>query len=176
MRAIILLSAKGVPMAKKKFNKISKSAGEIDRLSCQLASVIREMHRYDHLGAGVSFAKVEALLEKGAHPHYILSDGGGVTPLMNAIKSSGVDAAEIALMLIDRGADIHEKDANGMNALMYAVWKDQEVIAKSLIDKGARRNARDRYNCRAIDFAVGTALMAAERKKINPNMILMLSP
>ena len=62
---------------------------------------------------------------------------------------------EIAQMLIDAGADVNAKDADGSTVLMHAVSGGERETVKLLLDAGADVNARDdRYH--------GTALMVAK--------------
>ncbi|MBU9674006.1 M48 family metalloprotease [Planococcus sp. CP5-4] len=66
----------------------------------------------------------------------------GETPLMAA--AAGGDVAGVEQALTD-GEDIHAKDSEGSDALMYAVhWGDPEVI-QTLLDAGADANTSDYY-------------------------------
>lgn len=66
----------------------------------------------------------------------------GETPLMAAAAAGDVAGVEQALA---DGEDIHAKDSEGSDALMYAVhWGDPEVI-QALVDAGAKVNTSDYY-------------------------------
>lgn len=76
------------------------------------------------------------------------------TPLMTA--ASFGDQTEVE-RLIAEGADIHEKDSAGADALMYAVYAGDMVVAASLIEAGADPNSSDNYST-----ALGTAVMYSD--------------
>ncbi len=64
----------------------------------------------------------------------------GATPLMQAAFEGRI---EIALLLIQKGADVNAKNKLGATPLMYAVSAGQIETARMLIEKGADVNARD---------------------------------
>jgi hypothetical protein len=61
-----------------------------------------------------------------------VKDGYGSTALMHAAWTGQKD---ILLFLLDRGADVHAKDKNGLTAIMYAV--EMEIVTL-LHERGAR--------------------------------------
>lgn len=66
----------------------------------------------------------------------------GRTPLMAAAEEGDLAGVEQALA---DGEDIHAKDSEGADALMYAIyWYDTEVM-QTLIDAGADVNTSDHY-------------------------------
>ena len=60
---------------------------------------------------------------------------------------------DIALALLEVGADIHAKDITGRTALHYA-WRSEEVV-QALIDRGSRVNERDKFGYTPLMVAVG---------------------
>ena len=74
----------------------------------------------------------------------------GETPLMNASYNGDLSAVEAALA---DGADIHAKDADGADALMYAVNGGETEIAERLVEAGAEVNTSDAYST-ALETAV----------------------
>ena len=75
---------------------------------------------------------IEGLLQSGsaidAH------DITGKTPLRVCVESSGT---ECALLLIDRGANVHTCTRDGMTLLLSAVFYSRTEMLKTLIEKGA---------------------------------------
>ena len=66
----------------------------------------------------------------------------GETPLMTAAAEGDLAGVEQALA---DGEDVHAKDAEGSDALMYAIyWGDPDVI-QTLLDAGADANTADNY-------------------------------
>jgi ankyrin repeat protein len=55
--------------------------------------------------------------------------------------------------LIDAGADIHAKTADGRTALMLACYWGHAEAVRALLDKGAHVNDKDKSGYLAIDFA-----------------------
>ena len=58
---------------------------------------------------------------------------------------------EIVKLLIDAGADVHEKDKNGSTPLHDAALNGQKEIAELLIDKGADVNAKNKFGDTPLD-------------------------
>jgi ankyrin repeat protein len=83
--------------------------------------------------AGGKTSMVRFLLDRGADPNL----PGRVPPLWLAERT------DIASLLIDRGAAIDARDANGMTALMVAVGLARSEVAALLIRRGASLDARD---------------------------------
>jgi len=93
---------------------------------------------------------LELLHEKGADlnvktSHYLSmgSYGGvsrGLTPLLAAIDEYHL---EIAMKLIEAGADVKEKSSSGWTALHYAAYRGYFHLAKALVEHGADINALD---------------------------------
>ena len=70
----------------------------------------------------------------------------------------GVAAAfghkDVAIALIDAGADIGYRNKNGSSPLHIASFLCYPEITQALIDKGADRNARDNEGGTALDFMI----------------------
>lgn len=52
-------------------------------------------------------------------------------------KTKDAKTEDVAQMLVMAGVDPNARQANGMTALMSAVFNDQEDVAKALLEKGA---------------------------------------
>jgi len=64
----------------------------------------------------------------------------GLPPLLEATRRGH---SEIALALIDAGADVNVRDAYGVTAMMFAAICGSTEVIKRLIDAGADVNAQD---------------------------------
>jgi len=82
---------------------------------------------------------VRLMLEKGADPNERI-EGLNHTPLNQAIIF-GHD--EIFLLLLEKGADINDKNINGTSSLQTAASNGQVKISKILIEKGLRVNHKN---------------------------------
>ena len=60
-------------------------------------------------------------------------DGGGYTAIMLAAIFGSL---ETVTLLFNRGANIHARDNNGDNALMYASYFNRANVVSNLTDKG----------------------------------------
>jgi len=72
------------------------------------------------------------LLEHSADPNVQLKDGR--TPLHRAAERNV--SARVAKMLIETGANINQKDKNGITPLGYAVLKKKHKVADYLLSQG----------------------------------------
>lgn len=85
---------------------------------------------------------VDMLLEKGARVD-IPDAVGGATPLLSAIIGR---EPEIALLLVAKGADVNRRisagGGSGVSALMFATAIGHLDLARSIIDAGAKLEAR----------------------------------
>ena len=103
-------------------------------------------------------ALMGVLLDKGADPNRAMKSG--TTALMVSVnrqgRLSGPMAATIATatLLLERGADINAVNGNGDTALHIAVSKGDDLV-KFLAEKGARLDAKDKYNRTPLDVAMG---------------------
>ena len=71
--------------------------------------------------------------------------------LIVAIEKGCEDAA---LALLEEGADVHAKDADGQTPLHWASDKGMEKVVESLIDRGSRVDELDRFGYAPILLAV----------------------
>ena len=81
---------------------------------------------------------------------------GGMTPLLYAARDGRLD---IVQMLLDAGADINERDANDIPALIAAITNNHPDVAHFLIDRGADIKAVDWYGRTPLWAAVETRNM-----------------
>ncbi|KAH9433499.1 hypothetical protein MCOR02_005547 [Pyricularia oryzae] len=88
------------------------------------------------MGPKDKYELVDMLLEAGADPNYIDSNG---TPLLNhAVQRGHVSIAQI---LLEFRADIHARDISGNTALHYLSHLASVPLAKLLVNAGARLDA-----------------------------------
>jgi ankyrin repeat protein/beta-lactamase regulating signal transducer with metallopeptidase domain len=86
---------------------------------------------------------VRALLDKGANPN----KGGSGLPLTWALSGNRPPSPEIALLLIDRGADVNGVQRAGDEApLLLAVRAREVAVIRALLAKGADPNVSARNN------------------------------
>lgn len=95
-------------------------------------------------------AVVSALLDLGANVDQ--TDGSGITALGRAVLGNQADLAEL---LIARGADVNHVDKLGMTPLLYAASIDfgDSAIIDLLRKSGARMDARTKDGQTALDLA-----------------------
>ena len=85
---------------------------------------------------------VSALVKAGADVNS--RDGGRRTPLHRVLSASTPHVSEIARLFIDSGADVDTTDEEGETPLMTAVREGYTEVVRSLLEKGARTDVRDR--------------------------------
>jgi ankyrin repeat protein len=92
-------------------------------------------------------AVVRALLDKGADPNKGKpipsgpSSSAGGPPLLIALSDRSVpESAEIALLLIERGADVNARGTSGNTPLIRALIGKYDAVVRALLEKGADPN------------------------------------
>jgi ankyrin repeat protein len=85
-------------------------------------------------------AAADRLLTKGANLVAVSHNSLTNTPLHAAVAGGHVD---LSLMLIERGADVHAKDAGGHTPLHIAAEAGYLPIVQALLDRGADPHAVD---------------------------------
>lgn len=74
------------------------------------------------------------------------------TPLLAA---SSLHADQVALLLIDAGANIHHRGCDGATALHWAAWTGRDVVVRRLIEAKADIHLRDKsHNSTPLLWAV----------------------
>jgi ankyrin repeat protein len=100
-----------------------------------------------------------ALLDHGADMHWkqgpcVIDERemspGGVNLLM---WTAGWNAARVAGVLLDRGADVNETDANGLTPLMHAAKCGRPEMAELFISRGANLGLQDKDGHDVIYYA-----------------------
>jgi ankyrin repeat protein len=105
-----------------------------DILEKQLFDIIKNKE----LSEEIKLAKLDMLIKLGANVNVVNKNN---TPLMMACVFGH---EKIARWLIDNGANIHQKDDVGRDALIIASWiGHNEKILELLIDNGADVNQKD---------------------------------
>jgi ankyrin repeat protein len=94
---------------------------------------------------------IKWLIEKGCNINMKLPLDGEKSLLIDALEKDKMEAAKI---LIEMGADVHEKDKSGKTPLHYASEKGQKEIVELLIKKGSNINLLDSNHQTALTFAV----------------------
>ncbi len=69
---------------------------------------------------------------------------------MLAAKNSTPEIIEI---LIDAGADVNSRDAEGQTPLMWAAESNAPEVVQLLLDKGANASLKDEYGKTAFEYA-----------------------
>jgi len=95
----------------------------------------------------------------------------GQTALTEAVRSGHRD---IALLLLDKGADINEKDGQGVTALMHAVEMEHRDMVEFLLNKGANINEKDQVGQTALMLAVKGAKKDSPEEKEYINIAWLL--
>lgn len=81
----------------------------------------------------------EMFLELGANVDGFPNKPGKDSPL---VAAASLNADQLALLYIDRGADIFHAGTHGGTALHWAAWCGRDVLVEKLIQKGAEINKR----------------------------------
>jgi ankyrin repeat protein len=81
---------------------------------------------------------------------------GSLTPLLYAARDGRLDAVQT---LVAAGADIEQRDANGITPLLMAITNNHMDVARFLIDRGAAINVSDWYGRTPLWAAVETRNM-----------------
>jgi|GEM_PF-2922045 len=95
--------------------------------------------------------KVKALLDAGASVD--AANQSGQSALWLAFEPDAV-SLDLVAMLIERGARVNQADSvNGVTPLMRAAWRGSAEGVRMLLEKGATKDARDRDNLSAREWA-----------------------
>jgi ankyrin repeat protein len=108
-----------------------------------------EMNFYDVVVKG-EIESVKLFIEAGMSPNVMEN---GMTVLVEASRRGYED---IALALIDAGADVNSKDSFGVSALMYSAISGSAKIMAKLIESGADVNTKDQAGRTALIEALTT--------------------
>ncbi len=79
-----------------------------------------------------------------------LAGDGSSAPLADAVEQRN-DA--VVARLLSQSADVNARQADGMTALIWAVWHDDTATAERLIDAGADVSLTNRYGISALPVA-----------------------
>lgn len=94
-------------------------------------------------------ALVEKLIEYGAKLDTVSQDNGN-SPLMDAISKGYKD---IAILLIEEGADLDIRSKNGQTALILAIGQHQRETVNHLVQAGADTSLVDKLGMTARKYA-----------------------
>ncbi|OLD00923.1 MAG: hypothetical protein AUJ07_12335 [Crenarchaeota archaeon 13_1_40CM_3_53_5] len=109
---------------------------------------------FNVLGLAAHFGRkgvVELLVENGADVNAVASNPTGFTALTGALAGNH---AEIARILVLRGANVNHRYEQGFSPLMLAVEDGDAEMTRFLIEHGADVNARTKDNKTALSFAL----------------------
>ncbi|MDA8018619.1 MAG: hypothetical protein MPN21_14355 [Thermoanaerobaculia bacterium] len=110
---------------------------------------------------------VSSLIDKGVSPNIVLDEGKNAiwehSPLTLA---AWLENAELAELLVERGADVNYVNAASNTALKQAATTDQEILAGLLIEAGADVDFVDENEVPILFWAV-----SRESKKVIPLLI-----
>jgi ankyrin repeat protein len=93
--------------------------------------------------------RVKFLIESGADVNYE-EDYEHYTPLLWAVECDRID---ICCLLIDKGANINQKNEDGFTPLIMAAFQERINILKLLLIRGANVNHIGRNGETALDYA-----------------------
>jgi ankyrin repeat protein len=111
----------------------------------------KKMHLLHMAAEFDQLAIAKYLMSKGLPTN--MKDQDGKYPLDIAAKSG---SKQVILLLIEKGADIEQKDdLEGQTPLMAAVKANQKEAVELLISKGAQIDARDKRNFTPLNVAAG---------------------
>lgn len=96
-----------------------------------------------------SVKMVNWLLERGAEID-VVSEDRGYTPLMDAVFKGN---AEIAKILIEKGADVNKVNKEGQTMIVLAVGADKLELCKLLTENGADVDVPDAMGMSAYGYA-----------------------
>ena len=92
--------------------------------------------------------RVESLLQNGTDPNTIYNTN---TALTYAARDG---FTEIAMILVEKDADINWIDGEGVTPLILASFKNHLEIVELLLNRGADKTVKDQWNRRALDYAL----------------------
>ena len=95
--------------------------------------------------------KGDVAAARGASPNVNLNDAVGRTPLGIAAEKGHAD---MAMFLIEKGAEVNVADSNGNTPLIFIIHKTGNLaLTKRLLEKGAAVNAQNRTGETALMYA-----------------------
>lgn len=108
--------------------------------------------------------KVKKLLRKDPSLIERKDKETGFTPLQMALKENKLNIADF---LLNRGANINQKDKSGNSPLQLAVRNGDKEMARFLISRGADVNIKDKYKNSLLEWALGKGEMEIAELLIN---------
>ena len=112
---------------------------------------------------------IEAAKNKGEHRKLLrIKDIEGKTPLFTTVKYNNPD---IMNLLLEKNANINQRDAGGRTILFEAVLSKNVDILKKILSKTPNVNLQDRENRTALSMAVTGKLKTIERLLLEANAI-----
>jgi ankyrin repeat protein len=113
--------------------------------------------------------EVKSLLTNGADIES--RDRDKRTPLLNAVSGSDV-SKKLIQFLIDNGADVNAKDANGYSSLHFCAQANMIEIAELLIANGAIVSRHDETDFGLFTIVTSTCYALMAENKPNPGAFI----
>ena len=108
----------------------------------------------------ISIAVIRDMLERKADPSLAAAGRNNLTPLIAAVREKREDAVDA---LLEAGAIVDARVANGRTALIFAADNRLASVAKKLLDKGADPNLADKSGIPPLAYAVRTGSVDVAR-------------
>jgi ankyrin repeat protein len=99
----------------------------------------------------VGATDVSELLRKAKAPR---GDGVAASLTACALAAARSGDADLTILLLSGGADVHGADENGFTLLHHAVLAGSEATVRAVLSAGISIGARDKYGETALDVAV----------------------
>ncbi len=108
-----------------------------------------------------NLSEVKKLLNEGADVNATNNDNDWTALIGAALEGH----SEITKVLLDNGANVNDKDEDGITALMRAAYKGYSEVTKVLLKCGANPDITDDYGKNTWNYAKGKRIILAILEK-----------